>query len=139
MLIDLDFLALIMMDLTLQLCLVCFLIVSDSLERGQFLIDLITLCGHLVITLCGIFKLPCHMIDMPLKSQDLLHIVLFFLLVLLDLERGTSDFFLDTLNLSEQVFVLSTDSLYGVLESFDLLARVTVVGKNVLLLDFKSS
>ena len=76
---------------------------------------------------------------MSLQGQNLLHIVLFFLLVLLDCKGSTSNFFLGVLDLSVQIFVLSTDCLYGVFETFDLQAGVTVVGQDVFFLDFEGS
>ena len=76
---------------------------------------------------------------MSLQGQNLLHIVLFFLLVLLDCKGSTSNFFLGVLDLSVQILVLSTDCLYGVFEAFNLQAGVTVVGQDVFFLNFEGS
>lgn len=60
------------------------------------------------------------MIDVPLQGEDLLNVILFLLLILLELERGTSDFLLRVLDLREEVLILDRDSLDSVLKSFNL-------------------
>lgn len=60
------------------------------------------------------------MIDVPLQGEDLLNVILFLLLVLLELERSASDFLLRVLDLREEVLILDRDSLDSVLKSFNL-------------------
>lgn len=68
-----------------------------------------------------------------------MNVILFLLLMFRDLEGSTSDLFLGVLNLCVKVLVLSTHGLNRVFESLDLEACISIVGQNVLLLDFKST
>ena len=100
--------------------------------------NLVTLTCHLISVVSGILKLSSDVVDVPLESQDLLYIILFFLLMLLDCKGSTSNFLLGILHLRVQILVLSTDSLDGVLEALNLKAGVAVVSQNVFFLNLES-
>ena len=100
--------------------------------------NLVTLTCHLISVVSGILKLSSDVVDVPLESQDLLYVILFFLLMLLDCKGSTANFFLGILHLRVQILVLSTDSLDGVLEALNLKAGVAVVSQNVFFLDLES-
>ena len=77
------------------------------------------------------------MVNVPLQGQNLLHIVFFLLLVLLQLERGTSDFLLGVLDLGEEVLVLNRNSLDCMLKPFHLKTRIPIVRQDVLFFNLK--
>ena len=79
------------------------------------------------------------MVDVPLQGQDLLHVVFFLLLVLLDLERGPTHFFLRVLHLAVKFSIFRRDSLDSVFETFNLQARVSVVSQDVFFFDLEST
>mmetsp|Transcript_19159 Transcript_19159/g.23704 ORF Transcript_19159/g.23704 Transcript_19159/m.23704 type:complete len:139 (-) Transcript_19159:3034-3450(-) len=101
LLVQRDFLVFKARDLPLQLCLVRFLVVRDALKRGQFLVNLITLSRHLVVVLSRVLELSRDVVDVPLKRQDLLNVILFLLLVLSDCKAGATNFLLSGLDLRE--------------------------------------
>ena len=96
------------------------MVVSDALKGVELLLNLVALSDDLIVLPRGLLKLPCHVIDVPLQSQDLLDIVLFLLLVLSDLEGGATDLLLGVLYLSVQVLVLGTHRLHSVLKALNL-------------------
>ena len=55
------------------------------------------------------------MVDMSFQSQDLLDVILLLLLMLLELEWGTTNLFLSLLHLREKLLVFLTKSLNSVL------------------------
>ena len=79
------------------------------------------------------------MVDMALQSQYLLNIILLFLLVLSNLIRCSSDFFLSVLHLTKEISVLSTNCLNSIFEPLNLKGWVFVIGENVFFFDLKGS
>ena len=73
-----------MAQFSLKLGLIGFLIVGNSLKGVELLIDLFSLRGQLIVLLGGVFELSGNVINVPFKSEDLLHIVLFLLLMVLN-------------------------------------------------------
>ena len=83
-LVQRDFLILIVAQFSLKLSLIGLLIVGNSLKGVKLLVDLFSLRGQLIVLLGGVFELPGNVINVPFKSEDLLHIVLFLLLMVLN-------------------------------------------------------
>ena len=72
-------------------------------------------------------QLASDLVDVPFKSQDFLHVVLFLLLHLGELEPCSAYLFLNTLDLVVQVLVFLGDGLYGAFESLNGKACVPVI------------
>ena len=72
--------------LTLKLSFIGLLIIRNAFKGVQLLKDLFTFRLQLSGTLLSFFKLAGDMINMSFQSQDLLDVILFLLLMLLELE-----------------------------------------------------
>ena len=111
----------------LQFCLVSLLVLRDVFETIQFVKDLVPFQSDLVASLGCFLQLASDLIDVPFQSQDFLHIVLFLLLHLGELEPCSAYLFLNTLDLIVQVLILLGNSLYGAFESLNGKACVPVI------------
>jgi len=86
-------------DTALHVSLRLLFIHRDALERVKLVLDLVPLLRHQIGRLLPLFNLSGHVVNVAFQGQDLLHIVLLFLLKLLDCKTGAADVFLDQLNL----------------------------------------
>lgn len=122
----------------MELRLVCLLVVCNAFECLQLLVERVSLQLELRLRTLGVFELPSDMVNVPLERQNLLHVILFLLLMLGEGEGSTPDLFLGRLNLAKKLLIFPAKRLYSILQPFHLNCGVTIVRKNVLFLNLQS-